>query len=250
MIDFPAFVREHSPKWCRDAAALARVVAPCLFSLSKAYHVVDAALLPEHDGGDTVAFTIPGLGRLIDPAILLDRREGPATVVDVLRCVERVERSAGSLAPSQVADACRLEVCQVAAMHELAHVVVAAATNAAPVRADLADVLTTLPTRQPTEQWLRGHGAQWVRAYLHLSGRAAAVARPREWWLDVARHDIAAHGIDENAVVVELLADEVRESQDEPLVDVLRRDPPAPFLDALTDRLARRDRRFLEEVSL
>jgi len=222
---FDELVAKSKAGWLADAAALCRVVDPP--ASDRTIHVVDAATLPEEARRHALAWTAGGLDVVLRDR-LRDRRRGPVLVIDAGEIV-RVRLEPATLAEHELAALGRLEVAQVA-IHELGHARLAEATGTTlPATATLPLLLAAVGTPTSSDHGRATHGQQWVRSYLHLSSRAARSLWPRRWWIDAAVADVRRH------VAIEAAADELLAALqpeldiDEPLIDILRRPPPAAF---------------------
>lgn len=230
--DRDAIVEASRAGWIADAAALCRVLDQP--ADDETIHVLDAATLPEEARRHALAWTAPGLDRVLRDR-LRDRRRGPVLVLDVAAIVRH--RVPVAVAEHELAALGRLEVSQVA-IHELAHARLAEAGGSAlPEWTTLPLLLDAVGTPTLADADREKHGHAWVRAYLLLSGRAARSLWPRQWWLDAAVADVRRY-VDVSADQL-LAAIQPEIDVDEQLVDVLRRPAPPAYLD-LFDRLTRR----------
>ena len=232
---FKELVETSKAGWLADAASICRVLDPP--ASDRTIHVLDAATLPVEARRHALAWTAGGLDVVLRDH-LRDRRPGPVLVLDAGEVV-RGRLEPATLAEHEVAVLGRLEVAQVA-LHELGHARLAEATGSTlPATATLPLLLAAVGTPTSSEHNRATHGRQWVRSYLHLSSRAAGTLWPRQWWLDAAVADVRRH-VEIEATADELLAAlEPELDTDEPLIDILRRPPPAAF-SALFDTQVRK----------
>lgn len=222
MIDADAdnLVATHAAGWIADAECLGRMLDWRGFRDSETLHVVHAAALPPEARRYAVAWTAPGLRPLL-AELLSDHRGGPVVVIDVSAVFRRRVSIAGKC-DRQCHKLGRLETQQVL-LHELAHVRVDEASGETPV-ASVAALLEAVSKPQTRAIHDHGHGLQWLRAYCHLSHRAAELW-PWRWWIDVGlSSDVEAHGLGDGHNFVETLAGELELGRDEPLAEILRRD--------------------------
>ncbi len=223
--DFGELVETSKAGWLADAASLCRWLDPP--ASDRTIHLLDAATLPEEARRHALAWTAGGLDVVLRDR-LRDRRRGPVLVLDAGEIVrDRLEPA--TLAEYEVAVLGRLEVAQVA-IHELGHARLAeAAGSTLPATATLPLLLAAVGQPTSSDRDRAGHGRQWIRSYLVLSSRAARTLWPRQWWIDAALWDVRRH-VEIEATAAELLAALQPElDTDEPLIDILRRPPPAAF---------------------
>jgi hypothetical protein len=224
---FDELVAKHRAGWLADAAALCRSLDWHSISDAATVHVLDAAALPPAASETALAWTAAGSEHLLREH-LHDRRSGPVLVIAAGRVV-RSRLTPATLTADEAYVLGRLEVAQVA-LHELGHARVAATRGRRlPASATLALLVEAARQSTTDEHWRQSHGRDWCRCYVHLSDRAARSLWPRGWWLDACRHDLRLHGHSNAAAIVEALQPEL--GSDEPLADILRRDPPAAFTD-------------------
>jgi len=222
---FDELVAKHRAGWLADAAALVRSLDWHSISDAATIHVLDAAALPPAASETALAWTAAGSDHLLREH-LHDRRAGPVLVIDAGQLV-RSRLTPAALNADEAHVLGRLEVAQVA-IHELGHARVAATHGRRlPESATLLSLVAAAAHPATDEHWRQSHGRDWVRSYCHLSSRAARSVWPRGWWLDACRHDLRLHGHGNAAALVEALRPEF--ASDEPLADILRRDPPAAF---------------------
>ena len=113
---FDELVAASKAGWLADAAWLCRVLDPP--AGDETIHLLDAATLPEEARRNALAWTAPGLDRVLRDR-LRDRRRGPVLVIDAETIVRsRVEPADRDW--HEIAVLGRLEVAQVA-IHELGH---------------------------------------------------------------------------------------------------------------------------------
>ena len=223
--DFDNLVADNRAGWLTDAAAICRSLDWHSVSDRETIHVLDAAALPPPASDHALAWTAAGSDRVLRPS-LRDRRAGPVLVLDVSGIV-RSRLTPTTLTADEAHVLCRLEVAQVA-LHELGHARVAACRGCRlPESATLALLVEAAALPASDAHWRQTHGRDWCRSYLHLSDRAARSLWPRGWWLDVCRHDLRLHGHADPDKLLATLQPEL--GSDEPLADILRRDPPAAF---------------------
>lgn len=235
--DFGRLAAEHAAGWLADAVSLGRSLDWQGFSHDETLHAVDAATLPPEASQEALAWTAPGL-RLLLADRLRDCRGGPAVVLDVKAIVRRrleVER----LSSEEVVTLGRLEVSNVL-IHELGHARVAEARGVTlPAGVTLPTLLrsTATPTLPAVED--RSHADDWIRAYVHLSDRAARTVWPHRWWLNACRWDVSGYVECHVSELLDALTPEL--GTDEPIVSLLRRDPPELFTALFQTLVARRD---------
>lgn len=222
--DFDELVATHKADWLATAASVCRVVDPP--ADDETIHTLDAATLPEEARRHALAWTAGGLDRVLRDR-LRDRRRGPVLVLNVAEIVRRRLEPATS-DEHELAVLGRLEVSQVA-LHELGHARLAEATGRTlPADASLPLLLAAVATPTSDADELDKHGPAWVRSYVVLSGRAARSIWPRQWWIDAAVWDVRRYRDVPAGELVAALQPEI--DSDEPLVNILRRPPPAAFL--------------------
>lgn len=221
--DFDELVAEHRAGWIADAASLCRSIDWHSVGDRQTIHVLDAATLPPQASQTTLAWTAGGSDRVLRP-YLRDRRNGPVLVLDVAAIVhERL--TPATLAEHDAIRLGRLEVCQVA-IHELGHARLQSTRGSTlPASTTLALLVAAAGATRTDDEWRRSHGRDWCRSYLHLADRAARLCWPHDWWLAAAKHDLRLHGHGNADEIMETLQAEL--GTDEPLTDILRRDPPA-----------------------
>ena len=223
--DFDNLVADNRAGWLNVAAAVCRTLDWHSVSDHETIHVLDAAALPPPTSDHALAWTAGGSDRVLRPC-LRDRRAGPVIVLNVSGIV-RSRLTPARLTADEAHVLCRLELAQVA-LHELGHARVAACRGCRlPESATLALLVEAAALPTSDVHWRQSHGRDWCRSYLHLSDRAARSLWPRGWWLDVCRHDLRLHGHADPAKLLATLQPEL--GSDEPLADILRRDPPADF---------------------
>ncbi len=223
--DFDELVAKHRSGWLADAAAICRSIDWHSTGDAETIHVLDAAALPPEASASAIAWTAAGSDRVLREH-LRDRRAGPVLVIDA-GAVVRSRLTPAKLTADEAHVLGRLEVAQVA-LHELGHARVAVVSGRrVPESTTLARLVDAAAQPASDEHWRRSHGRDWCRAYVNLSARAARSLWPRGWWLDACRHDLRFHGHGNADELVEALQSEL--GSDEPLADVLRRDPPAAF---------------------
>lgn len=221
---FDELVAAGKAGWLATAASLCRVLDPP--ADDRTIHVLDAATLPEEARRNALAWTAPGLDRVLRDR-LRDRRSGPVLVIDA-EAVVRLRLEPATLAEHEVAALGRLEVAQVA-IHELGHARLAEADRETlPEAATLQILLSAVGRPTPDDVSGRKHGPAWIRAYLHLASRAARSLWPRQWWIDAAVWDVRRYHDVPAAEILAALRPEI--DADEPLVNILRRPPPAAYL--------------------
>jgi hypothetical protein len=221
---FDELVATRKAGWLASAASLCRVLDPP--AGDETIHVLDAATLAEEARRNALAWTAPGLDRVLRDR-LRDRRRGPVLVIDAERIVRSRLEPAGC-DEHEVAVLGRLEVAQVA-IHELGHARLSEADRETlPAAATLQLVLSAVGQPTSDEVSRRKHGPAWVRSYLVLSSRAARSLWPRQWWIEAAAADVRRYVEVEVGEILAALQPEL--DTDEPLVNVLRRPPPAAFL--------------------
>jgi len=123
---------------------------------------------------------------------------------------------------------CRLAVAAIV-LHEFGHARVSEAAGKSfgfqPTRAMIAQALQADTSPEENHEL---HGPPWLRAYLHLSARAAARCWPGRYWLDVALNEIEhRYRLQRPAGIFDVLEDEIESFAADRLVDILRR--PAPI---------------------
>lgn len=218
-------VAEHRAGWIADAAMLCRSIDWHSVSDRETIHVLDAASLPLEASKSALAWTAAGSDRVLRP-YLRDRRPGIVLVLDA-GAIVRSRLQPAKLGKHEVAELGRLEVSQVA-LHELGHGRLAATRGSrVPASTTPALLLAAAGSPQSDEHQRRSHGRDWCRSYVHLSDRAARSVWPYGWWLDACRHDLRLHDHDDADELLAALQPEL--GSDEPLSDILRRDPPAAF---------------------
>lgn len=218
-------VEKHRAAWLADAGSLVRSLDWHSVSDSTTIHVLDAATLPPDASKAAIGWTLAGSDAVLRP-LLADRRRGPVLVLDVAGIV-RERLSPETLNADEAYVLGRLEVAQVA-IHEHGHAALAATRDSSlPAGTTIALLAAAAGTPKSDEHRRRSHGGGWCRSYVHLSDRAARRLWPRGWWLDAAKHDLRCHGHVNADELVEALQAEL--GTDEPLADILRRDPPAAF---------------------
>lgn len=223
--DFDKLVEKHRSGWIADAASLCRLIDWHAVSSSETIHVLDAAALPPEASTTALAWTAAGSDRVLRP-LLRDRRRGVVLVLDA-GAIVRSRLHVATLDEREAVTAGRLNVCQVA-IHELAHGrLAAAAGETMPASATLSLLVAAAGSATSDARWRQSHGRDWARSYVHASDRAARSVWPHGWWLDAAMHDLKLHGHGNADELVESLQSEL--GTDEPLADILRRDPPAAF---------------------
>lgn len=221
---FDELVAASKADWLEDAASLCRVLDPP--AGDETIHLLDATTLPEEARRNALAWTAPGLDRVLRDR-LRDRRPGPVLVIDA-EAVVRVRLEPADRDEHEVAVLGRLEVAQVA-IHELGHARLAEADRETlPEAATLQIVLSAVGQPTSDEVSRRKHGPAWIRSYLNLSSRAARSLWPRTWWIDAALADVRRYVEVEADHILAALRPELE--TDEPLVDVLRRPAPADYL--------------------
>jgi hypothetical protein len=223
--DFDELVAESRAGWIAAAGSLCRLIDWHSVSDRETIHVLDAATLPPTASEHTLAWTAAGSDNLLRP-YLRDRRAGPVLVLDAGKIV-RSRLVPETLTSDEAYVLGRLEVCQVA-LHELGHARLAATRGSAiPQGTTVALLVASVVSTSTDEHRRRSHDFGWSRAYVHASDRAARSLWPRGWWLDACRHDLRLHGHEQADSIVEALKPEL--GSDEPLTDILRREPPAAF---------------------
>lgn len=221
---FAELVAANRAGWLADAATLCRVLDPP--AGDQTIHVLSAATLPEEARRNALAWTAPGLDRVLRDR-LRDRRPGPVLVIDAEAVVRSRVDPAGR-GWHEIAVLGRLEVAQVA-IHELGHARLAEADRETlPEAATLPLVLSAIGQPTSDEVTRRKHGPAWIRSYLNLSSRAARSLWPRQWWIDAAVADVRRYVAVEADQILAALRPELETA--EPLVDVLRRPAPADYL--------------------
>ncbi len=220
--DFDELVAEHATGWLRDAAALCRLLDPP--TDSRTIHVIDAATLPQPATRGKLAWTAGNLDVVLRHR-LRDRRRGPVLVLDAAAIV-RHRLQPETLEEHEAVVLGRLELGQVA-LHEHAHAVAFEAHGGDPLPAGTSEaaLMAAVGTPTPEAAGRRHHDHEWIRCYLTLSSRAARTLWPRQWWIDAALADVRRYVDVDRLELVDALRDEL--VSDEPLVDLLRRPPPA-----------------------
>lgn len=223
--DFDELVAEHRGGWIADAASLCRSIDWHSVGDRQTIHVLDASSLPPQASQTSLAWTAGGSDRVLRP-YLRDRRDGPVLVLDAAAIV-RERLTPATLAEYEAIRLGRLEVSQVA-IHELGHARLAATRGSTlPATTTLSLLVAAAGSTRTDDQWRRSHGRDWCRSYLHLADRAARSCWPHDWWLAATKHDLRLHGHGNADELVDALDAEL--GTDEPLADILRRDPPAAF---------------------
>lgn len=223
--DFDELVAEHRAGWLADAGSVCRYIDWHAVTNEETIHVLDAATLPPAASETALAWTVAGSDRVLRP-YLRDRRRGPVLVLDAGSIV-RERLNPATLEEHEVIVLGRVEVANVA-IHELGHAKVQAARTYRVPAATTVDILAAAAGQPKSdEHWRRSHGRDWCRAYLHLSDRTARSIWPRGWWLETCQHDLRLHGHGHADELLATLQPEL--GTDEPLADILRRDPPAAF---------------------
>lgn len=223
--DFDKLVEKYRADWLSLAGSLCRSLDWHSVSDERTIHVLDAAALPPKASETALAWTLAGSDEVLRP-LLADRRRGPVLVLDVAGIV-RERLTPETLTDDEAYVLGRLEVAQVA-IHEHGHAALAATRDSSlPAGATIALLVAAAGSPKSAEHRRKSHGRDWCRSYVHLSDRAARRLWPRGWWLDAAKHDLRCHGHDNADAILATLQPEL--GTDEPLADILRRDPPAAF---------------------
>lgn len=231
--DFDKLVADHRDGWIADAGSLCRSLDWHSVSDERTIHVLDAIALPPKASEAAIAWTLAGSDEVLRP-LLTDRRRGPVLVLDV-RGIVRERLTPETLNADEAYVLGRLEVAQVA-IHELGHATLAATRNSTlPAGVTIALLAAAAGLPKSDDHQRKSHGRDWCRSYLHLSHRAANRLWPRGWWLDAAKHDLRLHGHGNADEIVAALKPEL--GSDEPLADILRRDPPAAFTALFRDEV-------------
>lgn len=231
--DFDELVAGHRADWLADAGSLCRSIDWHGVGNEETIHVLDASTLPPAANETALAWTAAGSDRVLRP-YLRDRRRGPVLVLDAGSIVgERL--TPATLEKHEAIVLGRLEVASVA-IHELGHARLQAARGSSLPAGTTVDLLAAAAGHPKSDQHQRrSHGRDWCRAYLHLSDRAARSIWPRGWWLETCQHDLRLHGHGHADELLATLQPEL--GTDEPLADILRRDPPAAFTALFPDEV-------------
>lgn len=226
-------IEAHRTAWLRDAEAALTVLDWRAFSGGRTLHVLDFADL----GAPKVGYLgfATGAELHVLAADFIPKRifRTPAAAVAVN--VDRIARSAPDATRDGVGDAIgtiRAAVAAVAA-HELAHVLdaetsgrrLAPGTTLDDAIRCLADGSVIEPTHKS-----KTHGPTWLRAFAHLTTRAARLPH-FETWLARFICDVEAvlpHAAE--AFIDALHPELARYSTDDRLVEILRTPAPAGFL--------------------
>jgi hypothetical protein len=222
-------IEAHRTAWLRDAEAALTVLDWQAFSDGRTLHVLDFAEIGAPDGrylGFTIAAELHVLA-----ADFIPRRPYRTPAAAVAVNVNRIARNV-SADPDTLVDSIRAAVAATAA-HELAHAVAAqAAGHRAPEGTTLENQIRCLADGRASEpaHRSRSHGPAWLRAFAHLTTRAARFPNYRIWLATFIRDVENVRPHPAQAYVDALDAELARNTFDDRLVEILRQPAPPAFL--------------------
>lgn len=222
------FVNRHRQQWLRDCEAAVRVADWTAFTDGRSFHLLDfeeLGNLPRHFHGFTTGCQLHELAREYIPA----RRPAAAAAVNVQAIVTQDLSTAFALRSEDELVALGRAAILATALHEYAHIAVAAARGDRIPEGQTLD--STLTFLHGTEKHFskNKHDSAWTRAFAHLLTRTARIPL-HEMRVRHFREDLKAAGLGNAEDFLEALHPElVRFTIDDALVDVLQTPAPAGF---------------------
>ena len=223
-------VARHSRQILADAEALLRQADPVALS-NQPLHLIDFDTIGTRSttvGGFTMA---AGVFDVLRPILPADAEPGPVITVNVR--AEFHDATANLPAATSESDIVGNAAWYVGGtvLHEYAHIVTEAAAGRrieSPIALYHPDrvraLAAVLEATQSEAQQAPHHPVEWVRAFCYLAHRAGAVERFVE--------DVGLYYRDAEAIATALRLEALMADHREPIIDILRRSPPAKFLAA------------------
>jgi len=228
--DVPILISRHRQNWLGSAGSMVRSLDPAGLGAG-GFHAVDAAIFGDIPA-DCLGFTFEGLFDVARASLPVSARRGPAVAINVPTIVAgTVARFGDTLDERSLVATARAEITAVG-LHEAAHAIDQRADDKpidVPPALSFPIVRSQLAKPRDVRRWRSGHGGRWVRAMAHFCHRATRTP-PGDWWLDVFTGAVGAVLPGDAADWLDALALELATAgDDEPIVDVLARDPPPAF---------------------
>ena len=243
--DVPLLIDRHREYWLRSAADFVRGLDPCGLGAGS-LHAIDAGELGV-ESEQVIGFVFPGLFHAARSLLPRSAAPGPTVAVNVRELVRDVLAQDDELDERSVRESVRITASAVV-IHEVAHAVdqelagdtVDAVSAANLERIPLAAVRQVVSERAAvpdTRPRSSSHGPRWLRLAGHLTYRASR--RPHSDYLvdlfvSTARGALGDRGAD----VLDALVPELVAAGDEPIRDIVLRDPPASFARLIDTRSA------------
>jgi hypothetical protein len=232
--DVPILIDRHRDYWLGSTAGLIRSLDPAGLG-RRSFHVVDA-----HDLGlrsDRIAgLHSPRLYSLARSLLPVSAVPGPTVAVNLPGVVRESLAADDSIPEWQTREVVRLAVSAVG-IHEAGHALEAELEHPGDIRAPSLERIPLARVRQAIggiadmpdrQKRIEHHGPTWIRAAAHLTGRATRL--PGGAWLAHFRAEtLRPLTRAEPDDIIDSLSLEVAQAVDEPIVKILRSDPPAAF---------------------
>lgn len=238
-LDLPILIDRHRQYWLGSAAGLIRSLDPAGLG-RRSFHVVDAYDLGLRS--DRIAgFHIPKLWSLARGLLPVSAAPGPTVAVNLPEILRQSLEVDDTIQEYQTREIVRLAVSAVA-IHEAGHALESEIDDPGGIAdadleklsiATVRKVFAEVKNRPDQKRLVEHHGPTWIRAAAHLTGRAARL--PGGDWLEhylkLTLRPLTRANPDD---IIDALSLEVAQAVDEPIVDILRRDPPVAFSKLLT----------------
>ena len=232
-------VERHGRQILADAEALLRLADPVALA-NQLLHLIDFDIIGTRSmtvGGFTMA---GGVFDVLRPILPAAAEPGPTIALNVR--AELADATANLPAATSESDIVSTAAWWIGgtALHEYAHTVTEQAAGrqiecpvvlAHPDRVEA--IARALEETQCEADQAPAHPIEWVRAYYHLAHRTGHV---EQFTADVGRYYV-----DPEAIVAGLTLEALMSGGREPIVDIIRRHPPANFLAAATPLTFRED---------
>lgn len=223
--DINILTDRHAQAWLREAEAFARQVDPGL--AGQGFHVADYATLGiTCTAGSGFAYPA-GLFEVVRDRLPAGAAPGHVVGVNLPAHAQTVIEAVDDADEAALVTAVAMSLCGTV-IHELAHL---ADHDSAGRR--LPDGITFNIFRdavaRPAKNQAANHGPRWIRAFAHAMHRADRL-RPTIFWWRLFRDDVRRYVTACPGDITVALDDELAEI-DQPLVEILRRPPPAAFAD-------------------
>jgi hypothetical protein len=186
-----------------------------------------------------LGFVFPGLFDVARTVLPVSARRGPTIAINLERIagysVEKVDDDVQELALAGMIGA---EVSTVA-IHEAAHSVELEdrLLGQFPISATAPIIQNRLAKSGKDEERRRTHGSGWIRGLAHFCHRATRLPAG-DWWLEVFGSDVAGVFPGPWSDWLDALSLELASSSDEPIAEIVRRDPPPAFVRLFESRSA------------
>ena len=223
--DINILLDRHASTWLREAETFARQVDPGL--ASHGFHVADYETLGiTSPAGSGFAYPA-GLFDIVQHCLPAGAAPGHVVAVNLPAHAATVAEAVDEADEAALFQAVAVSLCGTI-IHELAHL---ADHDAA--RRRLPDGITfeifQIVAAKPATNQASNHGPRWIRAFCHAMHRADRLRSSFFWWR-LFRNDVRQYVTACPWQITDSLEAELADVE-APLVEILRRQPPAAFTD-------------------